>query len=804
MKTLRLATILSGPVLRIVSLTTLCWLLLNTCSLAQTLVWQKTLGGANFDHAKSYAVDKNGDIVIAGITTSDNGDVRGYHGGQGDIWVVKLNQTGNLLWQKPLGGSGYESSNAITVTNDGDIVLTGISQSNDGDVSGNTTKDDNWIVRLDKAGNLRWQKLISRTNIYEFTAITATNDGGVVAIGYTWEREVDANGKPILYKLLGLKFDATGKLLWQKFLGYNNQSYTIKESPDGNLVVAGWVYYPVAGDASVSQGDSDAWLAKFDAQGNPIWQKTYSTPDREWIHAFRFTSDGGYVLTGSTSQNEAHIPNSVFNTSNYVVIKLSDSGEISWRKIFGGSNEDIAKDVIETSDGRYVIAGNSQYATYYYTDGDVSGSYGGRDIWVIQVSKTGDLLWQKTFGGNPSDEAVGITQLPNGSFMLVGNTDSNNGDVFDNKGNEDFWVANIKISSLQLNPPGYACQSGQLTFQTSGGNGSTIEFQAIGVASWTTNPVQTIEPGVRSDPNSSPLLLMARQDGQVFTRSFDFRAYCNGQNQPPVFIGPLPTQHVIVGSVFTYALPVGAFTDPEKQKLTISATGLPPGMYLSYPSSVDNAPQRIEGLPKQAGVYTVVLTATDPKGATCSGTIDIVVRATELQLTEPQYNCQTGQIFFYTKGGNGTPIDYQAVGITSWSPNPAQTIELGVRLDPNSKPLTLMARQSGTTVTRTFDFRAYCQSKARVAIKTSDKLQVRVLGNPVRDHLSVELTGAEGQSVQLRLSDLTGKIITQTQIEQCSDREYFNWPLPVYVDRVLLLHVYTLTHQHGVRVLVSP
>lgn len=169
--------------------------------------------------------------------------------------------------------------------------------------------------------------------------------------------------------------------------------------------------------------------------------------------------------------------------------------------------------------------------------------------------------------------------------------------------------------ALRLITPAYDCNTGGLTFRSTGGNGSTIEYMAIGVTSWVTNPNQRIDIGVRQDTRSQPVVLMARQNGIVVSLSFDFRAAC--PNMP-------------------------------------------------------------------------------------------VADMTPLQLTAPIYDCMTGGLIFQSTGGNGTTIEYKAVAVTDWTTKANQRIDVGVIQDPTSKPLLLMARQNGTTVSYTFDFRATC------------------------------------------------------------------------------------------------
>lgn len=122
------------------------------------LVWQKYLGGSGDDVANSIYQTTDGGYVIAGYSTSNDGDVTGNHGGS-DCWVLKLDLNGNLVWQKSLGSTGSDSGTSIQQTTDGGYIVAGVSGSNDGDVTGyHGGIADFWVLKLDAAGNIVWQK----------------------------------------------------------------------------------------------------------------------------------------------------------------------------------------------------------------------------------------------------------------------------------------------------------------------------------------------------------------------------------------------------------------------------------------------------------------------------------------------------------------------------------------------------------------------------------------------------------------------------------------------------------------------
>ena len=148
-----------------------------------------------------------------------------------------------------------------------------------------------------------------------------------------------------------------------------------------------------------------------------------------------------------------------------------------------------------------------------------------------------------------------------------------------------------------------------------------------------------------------------------------------------------------------------------------------------------------------------------------------VTPTTGLSLTAPTYNCATGAITFNTTGGNGTLIEYQAPGITGWTTNPNQFVDKDSRTASDVKPFTLMARQSGNVVTYTWDLKQAC-GRARVAAEEAGTtLSLQLLGNPVHESVQVLIKGAEGQPVQLRLTDVRGRLLESRAIEQAGAEE---------------------------------
>ncbi|MDR3273636.1 MAG: T9SS C-terminal target domain-containing protein [Flavobacteriaceae bacterium] len=344
--------------------------------------WQKCLGGSSYDSVSSILQTSDGGYIVAGYTLSNDGDVSGNHGNGGDGWVVKLDASGNLLWKKCLGGSDLDGFYEIQQTSDGGYIVAGSTKSNDGNVSGNHGNSDGWVVRLDASGNLLWQKCLGGSGEDSVSSIQQTSDGGYIVAGHTESNDGDVSGNHGGGDGWVVKLDASGNLLWQKCLGGSYEDYaSICQTSDGGYIVAGSTYSN-DGDVSGNHGGKDGWVVKLNPSGEIDWQKCLGGSSRDDASSIQQTSDGGYIVAGYTHSNDGDVLGNHRNTDGWIV-KLDASGNLLWQKCLGGSSEDSASSIQQTSDGGYIVAGSTKS-----NDGDVSGNHGDYyyDAWVVKIS----------------------------------------------------------------------------------------------------------------------------------------------------------------------------------------------------------------------------------------------------------------------------------------------------------------------------------------------------------------------------------------------------------------------------------
>ncbi len=417
------------------------------------IIWQKTYGGGQTD--KAYSMDKttDGGCIVAGSTNSVNGDITVFKG-QDDVWIIKLDSTGKIQWQKTYGGSLDDEARCIIQTKDGGYIFTGATRSNDGDVSGNhmVGMADVWVVKLDGQGNMQWQKTYGGTYADEGNSIRQTNDGGYIVAASNKSKDGDATGyiDGTRNNYLGrpnfwvIKLNNTGNVQWQKNYGGigDDTPYSIEPTNDGGYIVAGksesriMRNYP--SDVTDNHGNYDYWVIKLDGLGNIQWKKSYGGKDRDICNAIHQTPNG-YIMAGYSRSTDGDITKAHLDDE-YWVVALDNNGNINWQKTYGGNSSDIASDIALTKDGGFLIAGTSSS-----NDADITGNnLWGQNGWLLKINANGDVQWQKTLGGSNPDFGSAVKIATDGSIYVAGYTNSKDAGTNGNKGTTDFYVVRMR------------------------------------------------------------------------------------------------------------------------------------------------------------------------------------------------------------------------------------------------------------------------------------------------------------------------------------------------------------------------
>jgi uncharacterized delta-60 repeat protein len=311
--------------------------------------WQKRFGGAAVDAI--YCVSDAPTGFIAGGATWSFG------AGGADLWLLRVDENGALSWQKTYGGAGDDYVARVRRTSDGGFILAG------GTTSFGAGLYDAWVLKLDGAGAVAWQKVYGGAYDDFFQDIVPTADGGYIAAGiHRWS---SVSGGPDFWVV---KLNSDGTIAWQNrypTTGYE-QLNAVAQTPDGGYVAAGMT------DAS-GAGFYDTWVLRLSAGGATVWQKTYGGAQWDEARSLGLTSDGGFIVAGYTQSFGA-------GRADAWALRLTGDGSVAWQKTFGGAENEELNWIAQAPDGDFIALG--QTASFG------ASSY---DLWLMKIGGDGSL-----------------------------------------------------------------------------------------------------------------------------------------------------------------------------------------------------------------------------------------------------------------------------------------------------------------------------------------------------------------------------------------------------------------------------
>ena len=447
--------------------------------------WQKSFGSISADQARTIQQTTDGGYIVVGYAGASNADVTGGHGNN-DIWVIKLSSSGTMQWKKAFGGSLNDYGYSIQQTPDGGYIVAGQTSSTDGDAVGNDGGFDAWVLKLTSTGVLEWQKTYGGSSAELGYAIQNTFDGGYILASITSSitNFGDVTGNHGATDIWVVKLSNSGIIQWQKSLGGtgSDQGRDIQQAADGSFIAVGYTLSN-NGNVSGNHGLNDVWVVKLSSTGSLLWQKALGGTASEFAYGIQVTADGGAVLAGYTSSNDGDVSGLHGSTDGWVV-KLSSTGSLEWQKTYGGSAPDTFQTIQKTTDGGYIVAGNTSS-----NNGDVSGLRGAQDFWVVKLSSTGVLQWQKAMGGTGNDTAQSIQQTADGSYVIAGFSSSYQGDLTLNQGGTDYWVVKLAPTPVPTATPQAFCTGATVTNLVATGTALQWYSVASGGTALATNTV---------------------------------------------------------------------------------------------------------------------------------------------------------------------------------------------------------------------------------------------------------------------------------------------------------------------------
>jgi hypothetical protein len=345
----------------------------------------RTFGGIGSDIGTSIQPTSDGGFIILGFTES-------YGAGKKDMWLIKTDGSGIKQWERTFGGGEDDEGSSIQETSDEGFIIVGTTGSTG---HGST---DIWLIKTNSLGEKQWEKVFGGSKSEEGRSVRETSDGGFVIIGST---ESFGPGSSSFWLI---KTDSDGNNQWNTTFGGPefDRAGDVRQTSDGGFILTGYTW-------SYGSGESDLWLIKTNSTGGKEWNKTYGGADNDYGTSLVVSLDG-YVITGYTW---SYSP----GNSNVWLLKTDFNGGKIWDWTYGGANADYGYAVHSTSDGGYVIIGESSAGLT-------------SDVFMIKAGTLGNQEWTETFDASDREKGIDVLQTADGGYMIVGFTDIyNTGDL---------------------------------------------------------------------------------------------------------------------------------------------------------------------------------------------------------------------------------------------------------------------------------------------------------------------------------------------------------------------------------------
>ena len=399
--------------------------------MAQPLLeeWTRLIGEASEDYASSISSTSDGYIYLVGHTDSDlDGQI---NSGNEDAYIVKYNAYGYKLWTNLIGGAGSDTARSVSSSSGGSIYTVGFTENNL-DAQINSGGFDTFITKFNPDGSKSWTKLIGGSGQDYGWSSSITNDQSIYIVGDT-DSNLDGQANRGEADAFITKFNPDGSKLWTKLIGgaSTDGAHSVSTASDGSIYIVGYTFSNLEGQKN--GGGSDAFLAKFNSNGSMAWLKLNGGPAEEYGWSVSTAYDGSIYMVGTTDGN---IDGQTSNgESDAFITKFNSDGSKAWTKLIGGTSGDYGLSSSTTSDGSVYLAGY----TDGNIDGQINNSEN-NDIFITKFSSNGTKEWTKLLGYTSSDYASSIANGSDGSIYVAGDTDNDLGMQTNSGGSDAFII----------------------------------------------------------------------------------------------------------------------------------------------------------------------------------------------------------------------------------------------------------------------------------------------------------------------------------------------------------------------------
>ena len=358
---------------------------------------------------------------------------------------ASITSSGQLAidWNLSLGGSNTDMPSQVVSTPDGGSLIVGRSSSDDLDFDAGLGNADGVVLKMSSSGEVEWLKHYGGSQDDSLEDVAALSDGSFIVAGKSQSDDGDLAINHGSYDFWILKLTAEGDILWSLSFGGSNDDMAkaVTITQDGGIAVIG-KSQSGDGDVSVNYGWHDIWILKLSADGVLEWEKTLGGSSYDDPSDVLELADGGFMVLAGTESSDFDVSTNYSGQSgdgeDCWVVKLDESGQIVWEKSFGGSGEDSPDELIQSDDGNYLICGRTSSQDF-----DIAEANGSNDGWILKIDDQAQLIWSKAFGGSETDWIRAIEKAPEGGYFFTGYSQSDDGMVPGNYGGHDCWIGHL-------------------------------------------------------------------------------------------------------------------------------------------------------------------------------------------------------------------------------------------------------------------------------------------------------------------------------------------------------------------------
>ena len=554
------------------------------------LEWQKCVGGLLQDIPATLIRSQDGNTLLLSNVDSKNGDIAFNHGST-DIWLTKLDPSGNIIWQKSIGGSSIDIGTGLSEISNGNLIISGYTSSSNGDIPSNKGNFDVLLICTNSNGDILWTKIFGGAQVDLCYSQLQTKDGGFVLGGGSYSNDGDVTGNHGDQDFWVMKTDSTGNLLWQHSSGGSDIDvcYSLAKDKDENIFACGTTKSS-NGDVNNQHGNYDLWAIKYDSSGKILWSKTYGGTNYETAQTILIDSHQKILIGGYTRSNNSDVLVN-YGYGDSWIIQIDGDGNLLKQKNFGGSGSDNLYSILETADGGYLLTSGTTSR-----DINIENTLGQEDIWLFKTDASLNKEWSHNYGGSGNDRPVCVLENPDGGFLLSGYTFSNNSDVSGQHGSADIWLLNLscKVPKAFYSTDTNICLGDTLNIS----NTSSNAFQEI----WSLNNVPFMKGNISQLYIANTGFYQLNLNVQTCFYSSDLSTVIEVVDcKLPVVNFSVPLNSICANSSIT-------FMDASKKASSWQwqfPGGNPSTSTLKNPEIIYNQP----------GIYNVMLTASNDNGS---------------------------------------------------------------------------------------------------------------------------------------------------------------------------------------------